>query len=89
MNLLSQLKEKVKTAKTHEDNQPAIVWSEKGGKSTKHLDINFHYVQGQLLHGAIVISYCLTDKMQADLQRKPVSAEKTTKFIKDLKMITR
>ena len=88
-NLLEVLGDTVKTARVWEDNQPAIAWAEKGGMRTKHLDVRYHYVRDELHRGRIEISYCPTDRMQADALTKPVDADKLAQFVKDLLLSTK
>ena len=87
-NLLSQLNEKVPTAKVWEDNQPAIAWAEKGGMRTKHIDVRFHYVCDEFKRGAIGIDYCPIDKMEADALTKPICADKVKKFVTNLSIVS-
>ena len=57
-----------------EDNQGAIAVTKNpvGHKRTKHINIKQHFVREAVQDGKIVLSYCPTSEMVADLLTKPL-----------------
>ena len=43
-------------------------------KRTKHIDIRYHFVREKVEDGQVVLEYCLTQEMLADLMTKPIAA---------------
>ena len=70
----------------HEDNQAAISISKEFvcSKRTKHIDIKFHYVRDQVNDNKIVIDYCSSSEMVADILTKGLTYDKFAKFRKML-----
>ena len=44
-------------------------------KLTRHLNIKFFYVTDQIEQGWLKVKHCLTDKMWADINTKPLNGE--------------
>ena len=59
----------------HEDNQGAIAIARNpvGHKRTKHIDIKHHFVREQVDNGVVMIKYCQSKDMLADILTKPLS----------------
>ena len=53
----------------HEDNQSAIAMAKtpQFHKRSKHINIKYHYVREQVNNSKIIIKYCPTEEMVADL----------------------
>lgn len=66
-----------------EDNQGAIALSKNPvcRQRCKHIDIKYHFVRSVLGDGKIVIHYCSTDGMVADIFTKPVTKMRMYKFV--------
>lgn len=61
-----------------EDNQGAIGIAKNPilHSRTKHIDIKYHYVREALQEGIIILRYCSTDNMIADLLTKGLPKER-------------
>ena len=64
------------------DNQGSIALTRNPEyhRRTKHIDIRHHFVREKVEDGQIVIKYCSTQDMLADLLTKPLPAEKFVKL---------
>ena len=64
--------------KIHGDNQGAIALSKNPvhRQRSKHIDVKYHFIRDALREGKIVIVYCPSEDMVADILTKPVT--KTT-----------
>ena len=62
----------------YEDNQATmcIAGDRQCSKKTKHIDIRFHFVRDLINSNKIVLKYCSSDQMIADILTKSLSAEK-------------
>uniref|UniRef100_A0AAV1VHL5 Copia protein n=1 Tax=Peronospora matthiolae TaxID=2874970 RepID=A0AAV1VHL5_9STRA len=62
--------------KIYEDNQGsiALVKNPEFHKRTKHIDIRYHFVREKVADGQVLLQYCATKDMKADLMTKPISA---------------
>jgi hypothetical protein len=60
----------------YEDNQGAIALAKNPEfhKRTKHIDIRYHFVREKVEDGQVVLEYCPTQDMLADLMTKPIAA---------------
>ncbi|KAF1334706.1 Integrase catalytic core protein, partial [Globisporangium splendens] len=58
-----------------EDNQGAIALAKNPEfhKRTKHIDIRYHFVREKVEDGQVVLEYCPTQEMLADLMTKPIA----------------
>lgn len=65
-----------------EDNQSAIemVKSKKIKRRSKHIDTKYHFVRDLYQKGQIIIQYCPTEDMIADMMTKPLNRIKLEKF---------
>lgn len=65
-----------------EDNQGAIALSKNvaNHQRSKHIDIRYHFIRTQLNNGTIVLKYCRTAEMVADVMTKPPTKAKLEKF---------
>ena len=84
--LLNDLK--INTAKPTEileDNQGAIAMTKNpvGHKRAKHIDIRHHFVREAVQSGTIVLTYCPTTEMVADLLTKPLPKAQFEKLRKE------
>jgi len=63
----------------YEDNQGAIALAKNPEfhKRTKHIDIRYHFVREKVEDGQVVLEYCPTQEMLADLMTKPIAALRT------------
>ena len=70
--------EQTKPTIIHEDNQAAmcIAESPQYHSKTKHIDIKYHYVREKVLDNTIILTYCPTNEMLADMLTKALSKEK-------------
>lgn len=66
----------VNALKVYEDSQGAIALAKNPEfhKRTKHIDIRYHFVREKVEDGHVVIEYCPTLDMLADLMTKPIPA---------------
>ena len=62
--------------KIYEDNQGSIVLAKNPEfrKRTKHIDIRYHFVHEKVPDGQVLLQYCATKNMKADLMTKPIPA---------------
>jgi len=60
----------------YEDNQGAIALAKNPEfhKRTKHIDIRYHFVREKVEDGQVMLEYCPTQEMLADLMTKPIAA---------------
>ena len=65
----------------YEDNQSAICLANgQGSKRSKHIDIKYHFIQDKISNGEIIIQYCDTNEMIADIFTKPLAKDKFNKL---------
>ena len=66
-----------------EDNQGAIALSKNPvcRQRCKHVDIKYHFVRSAVSDGNIVIEYCPTTDMVADIFTKPVTKVTMERFM--------
>jgi hypothetical protein len=60
----------------YEDNQGAIALAKNPEfhKRTKHIDIRYHFVREKVESGQVLLEYCPTQEMLADIMTKPIAA---------------
>lgn len=60
----------------YEDNQDSIALAKNSEfhKRTKHIDIRFHFVREKVESSQVVLQYCPTQDMLADIMTKPITA---------------
>ena len=70
----------------YEDNQGtiALVRNPVNHRRSKHIDIRYHYTREQVGSGSIVLEYCNTNNMAADMLTKSVSRVKHNAFRKQV-----
>ena len=66
----------------HCDNQSAIALTKSGAfrANTKHIEAHFHWIRDQVASSKIVVPYCSTSDMAADIFTKPVDRVKLLWF---------
>ena len=82
-NLLEEVGMKQNDATViYEDNQGAMALSSnpKDHPRTKHIDIKYHYIREEIEKGKIVLSYCPTNDMVADVLTKGLPKTSYEKF---------
>ena len=70
------------TATVFEDNQGTIRLAKNpvNRQRTKHVDIKYHFIRSNVLQGKIVLVYCPTENMAADVFTKSATRAKIEKF---------
>ena len=66
-----------------EDNQSCIALIKHAGithQRTKHIDIRFHFTRERVQAGDVIVEYCPTDDMVADVLTKALAREKHAKL---------
>lgn len=68
--------------KVWEDNQGAIALAKNpvSRQRCKHIDIKYHFIRSNVNEGKVVLQYCPTEQMLADVMTKPASRCKLLKF---------
>jgi hypothetical protein len=68
------------------DNQSCIklVKSERTSSRSKHIDTKYHFIRDVITRGDIILEYCPSTEMVADILTKPLEAVKTRKFVNQL-----
>lgn len=66
----------------YEDNQGAIALAKDllNRQRSKHIDIRYHFIRRELSNGKVIVKYCPTDEMVADVMTKAVTKHKLVKF---------
>ncbi|PIK40429.1 hypothetical protein BSL78_22712 [Apostichopus japonicus] len=84
--LLSDFREEshVKPTLIFEDNQGTIALSKDpiNHQRSKHIDIRYYFIRTEVNRGKIIIHYCPTEDMIADVMTKPATKLKLEKFAK-------
>ena len=62
--------------KMYEDNQGSIALAKNPEfhKRTKHIDIRYHFVREKVESGEVILEYCPTQDMLADMMTKPIAS---------------
>src|SRR5271168_4927918 len=90
-SLISQLFDIEITATTlFSDNQSAIALAKdhQYHTRTKHIDIQFHFIQWIVKNGSIRLIYCPTDDMVADTLTKALPSPKVKHFATELGLVS-
>lgn len=66
----------------HEDNQGTIALAKNpvNRQRCKHFDIKYHFIRSTVIEGRVILMYCSTDNMIADVMTKPVNKLKLKRF---------
>ena len=75
----------------HLDNQSAIMLANSEGQfhtRSKHIDIRYHFIKFHVQEGSIILSYCPTEDMIADILTKSVPLIKHKYFTHDLGLLS-
>ena len=77
------------TTTIHCDNQSTIALSKDGQYHmwTKHINIRFHFIRKAIKDGMILLTYCPTQIMTADLLTKPLNCTKTEEHVRGLGLL--
>jgi hypothetical protein len=73
-HLLEEMGEECRSVKIMEDNQPTLAMTQNPvyhGKQ-KHIGIQHHFIRDEVQQGTIVLEYCPTEMMIADVLTKPL-----------------
>lgn len=72
--------------KVYEDNQGtmALVKNPVNRQRCKHIDIKYHFIREVVNSGKVLLEYCPTDQMLADIMTKPATKLKLKRFVKDM-----
>ena len=75
-------KQKYPLPKVFEDNQGTIALAKNpvSRQRCKHIDIKYHFIRSTVNDGHIVLEYCPTEEMVADVMTKPATKFKLNKF---------
>lgn len=75
-------KQKYPQPKVFEDNQGTIALAKDpvSRQRCKHIDIKYHFIRSTVNDGHIVLEYCPTEEMVADVMTKPATKFKLNKF---------
>jgi hypothetical protein len=77
-NLLKSIGFKVRTPILFQDNTSAMALIEEGGPKsfrTRHIALKYFYVSEQVHNGDLIIKYCPTESMTADILTKALQGE--------------
>ncbi|XP_046848062.1 secreted RxLR effector protein 161-like [Xenia sp. Carnegie-2017] len=82
VQLLAKLIELEDPVEIYEDNQGTIALSKDpvSRQRTKHIDVKYHFIRSNINAGNVVVNYCPTDDMVADIFTKPVTRNKLMNF---------
>jgi hypothetical protein len=74
-----------------EDNQACIEWSksDKLFARSKHIDIKNHAIKEAVRGGLVLLQYCNTDDMIADVMTKALDKKKLYQFRADMGIVSR
>lgn len=73
-----------------EDNRSCIEFVETDRKSrrSKHIDTRVHYTKDLVDKGVVVLQYCSTEEMTADILTKPLGAVKQQRFVEAMGLVS-
>jgi hypothetical protein len=82
IQLLDELEKCNSPVLIFEDNQGTIALAKNPvhHQRSKHIDVRYHFIRSELKNGKIVIEYCPTDSMVADIMTKAATKFKLQKF---------
>ena len=72
--------------KVYEDNQGTIALSRNpvNRQRCKHIDIKYHFIRETVNAGKVILEYCPTEQMIADVMTKPATKLKLKKFAQNM-----
>lgn len=72
--------------KIFEDNQGTIALAKNPvhRQRCKHIDIKYHFIRETLNSGRVILEYCPTDQMVADIMTKPATKKKLMSFAQNM-----
>jgi len=50
----------------------------------KHIDIKYHFIREIVNDGKVILEYCPTETMVADIMTKPATKQKLKRFSRDM-----
>ena len=82
IQLLDQIAYICRPVQIYEDNQGTIALSKDPVKRqrSKHIDIRYHFIRSTINEGKVIVSYCPTNDMVADIMTKSATRSKLQKF---------
>uniref|UniRef100_A0AAV1TVU3 Copia protein n=1 Tax=Peronospora matthiolae TaxID=2874970 RepID=A0AAV1TVU3_9STRA len=71
------------SVKIYKDNQGyiALAKNPEFHKRTKHIDIRYHFVREKVADGQVLLQYCATKNIKADLMTKTIPAAQFDIFV--------
>jgi transposase InsO family protein len=83
--LLNDIGIQTKATILHQDNQPSILWAEsaKSERRAKHIDVKWFYTREQIANGNVVVQYCPTAEMVADILTKGSFTVDQFRYLRD------
>ena len=68
--------------RVYEDNQGTIALAKNpvSRQRCKHVDIKYHFIRSTVNNGTVMLEYCPTNEMVADILTKPATKNKLIKF---------
>lgn len=65
----------------YEVNQGTIIFTNipVNGQRSKNIDIRYHFTRSEVNRGKLILKYCPTEEMIADMMKTPVSKAKLKK----------
>lgn len=72
--------------RVYEDNQGTIALARNliCRQRCKHIDIKYHFIRENVNDGKVILEYCPTEKMIADIMTKPATRQKLKRFARDM-----
>ena len=72
--------------KVYEDNQGTIALAKNpvNRQRCKHIDIKYHFIRETVSSKRVILEYCPTEQMIADVMTKPATKVKLRRFAPDL-----
>lgn len=71
------------------DNQSAqklLLVKEYSHRTTKHIDLRYHFIKDLVQEGKMCVKYLCTEDMIVDVLTKPLCVQKHKKFVECLKL---
>ena len=79
-------KYKYAQTKVFKDNQGTIALAKNpvNRQRCKHIDIKYHFIRETISSGRVILEYCPTEQMIADVLTKPATKIKLKRFARDM-----